>query len=230
MKPKKGGKGADILPDSQLPPLPSEPELYSELPSLPEAPETAGLPEIELPPPIKGLDEFELPDLEMTGKEPSGKQAQPPELQKGLLPGMAEKSSAEPLLPNWPGIPGKQKETGLPELPDLPQFSMKDVKEGTTEQEPHIEIPDNVPNVKPFTPEPKREMVSGLVNFGSGFYLNAQDFGIVMDNLDGVVKLQKRHHKLTELKKEENQHYEQANLLFEDIQRKLMFIDRTLFE
>ena len=51
-----------------------------------------------------------------------------------------------------------------------------------------------------------------------------------MDNLDGVVKLQKRHHKLTELKKEENQHYEQANLLFEDIQRKLMFIDRTLFE
>ena len=94
------------------------------------------------------------------------------------------------------------------------------------------DIPSEVPELKPFEPKQKSEsdFGEGLISHGGSHYLSSFDFRMVTDSFDDITKTQKKHHKLTEIKKEENQHYEEINVLFEDLQRRLMLIDRTLFE
>lgn len=200
LKTKKGGKKEEHLgigqDFQQLPTLPSDAEMYSELPNLPEAPETAGLPEIELPPPLKGLEGFDFPE--------------------GMDEGAGKKPVAELLIPEWP----RAAEAKLPELPAMPEAS---------EEKPWENIPAEVPELK--VPEPENHPLGGsLVSHKSGFFLKAEDFRMVKDDIDAVIRVQKKHHRLTDIKKEENSHYEQMSEIIEDAQRKLMHVDRTLFE
>lgn len=200
LKAKKGGKEKERLGTAQdfqqLPPLPNDSEMYSELPSLPEAPETPGLPEIELPTPLKGLEGFDFPE--------------------GMGEEAGKKPAAEPLIPEWP----RTAETKLPELPAMPE---------QPEEKPWENIPVDVPELR--MPEPEEQPLGGsLVSHKSGFFLKAEDFRRVKDDIDAMIRVQKKHHKLTDIKKEENLHYEQMSGIIEDMQRKLMHVDRTLFE
>lgn len=239
LKPKKGLKGVEHLAaasqSAQLPPMPTDSELYSELPNLPEAPETSGLPEIELPEPLKGLESF---DATVNGEE--GGRGDEREFGDEDEEGEAEASRKatvpQPLLPNWPelgkpfGRPfGKQFEEKLPEVPEMPELKFEEEPQAETELQ---NIPSEVPELKPFEPRQKgeSEFSEGLISQGGSHYLSSTDFRMVTDSFDSIIKTQKKHHNLTEIRKEENQHYEQINVLFEDIQRRLMLIDKTLFE
>lgn len=210
LKPKKR-KGEEPLAAPELPPLPAEGELYSELPSLPEAPETSGLPEMELPP-LKGLDGFELPEMEAGTKE------------------------AESLFKEWPKASKpeakaqKIEQPELPEIPELPPFKLED-EQPLPQQllpRPVTEAPAEMPEARPFMPE--HEPIGKLISRDNKFFMSASDFRIMRESLEQMSRTQKKHHKLTEIKKEESQHYEHLNMLAEDMQRKLMLIDRTLFE
>ncbi len=264
LKPKKGLKGAELLaaaPQStQLPPLPTDSELYSELPNLPEAPETSGLSEIELPEPLKGLEGFDVTgtgeekrfgEEDEAGENPNRakhdwaqSQIERSSIAHSAVGGIAPKgdlgeaeasketATPQPLLPNWPelGKPfGKQFEEKLPELPEMPELKFEEEPQAETELQ---NIPSEVPELKPFEPEQKgeSEFSEGLISHGGSHYLSSTEFRMVTDGFDSIIKTQKKHHNLTEIRKEENQHYEQINVLFEDIQRRLMLIDKTLFE
>ena len=215
LKPKKG-KRADIsMPADQnmqgLPPMPNEQELYSELPNLPEAPEASGLPEIELPQ-LKGLGEFDFPkemDEDMAKKE------------EGM-----PKEKEESLFPNWPQMP-KRAEMKFQDLPKLPSMITEEPMEKET---PWTMTPAEVPAAMPFMPEQKTGIGGKLITHNNEFFLKAEDFRMVRNNLDSISKTQKKHHRLTEIRKEETIQYDNINSSVEDMQRKLMHIDKTLFE
>ncbi len=200
LKAKKGQKKEEFESSAnfeQLPPLSTENELYSELPNLPEAPETPGLPEIELPPPLKGLGDFDFPEGMggETGKKPA--LAETPEANAQYNPNRY-KPSEEQLIPKWP----KAAELKLPELP-APELKM---------------------------PEPHPDAWSGLISHRNNFFLTAEDFRMIENSIDAIIRIQKKHHRLTDIKKEENSHYEHVSFAIEEMQRKLMHVDRTLFE
>lgn len=213
LKPKGKKTGAEEPAASQqLPPLPSESEFYSELPTLPEAPEMPGLPEIDLPQPMKGMEDFELPD------EPSMRQ------RPQMLPSNSPR--AEKFKEEWM----KSQDEKLPELPKMSTPEESKAK-------PWLNIPSEVPELKPFQQQPgEKEESHGLPGTGklisrnNSFFLEAEDFRTIRSNLEKIAKGQKKHHILTELKKEEGDHYDHINSLTEEMQRKLMHIDRTLFD
>ena len=234
LKAKKGGEKAEHLGTAQdfqqLPPLPNDSEMYSELPNLPEAPETAGLPEIELPPPLKGLEGFDFPEGmgEEAGKRPSQRFAEITSPGSRYKTAVAEQigqrpiahsshRGIEPLIPEWP----RAAEAKLPELPAMPE---------QPEEKPWENIPVDVPELRMPEPEHQPGFGGGFVSHKNGFFLKAEDFMRVKGNIDAMVRVQKKHHKLTYIKKEENSHYEQMSGIIEDAQRKLMHVDRTLFE
>ncbi len=203
LKPKKGSQKATGIQSKEFPPLPSEHELYSELPNLPEAPETSGMPEIELPQQMKELEELDLPDIKPNSdSNDKWKPSQMPDL-KNI------------------------------EIPELPKLKKDDIKEDRVSA--WLNIPAEVPELKPFKEEGEAQPVTqsfsaGLVSQNNSFFLRAEDYRMVRESLDRIARSQKKHHRITELKKEENEHYEKINMLTEEMQRKLMHIDRTLFE
>lgn len=211
LKARKGQKQGEFESPAnfgQLPPLSSESELYSELPSLPEAPETSGFPEIELPPPLKGLEGFDFP--EGTGIKPAQETA---EIQPA-----AKYGQYKPLIPAWP----KSEEPKLPDLPAMPEATEGKPWENTAPAEvPELQLPE---------PEPKPDFGGSLISHKNSFFLKSDDFRTVKDDIDDIIRIQKKHHKLTDIKKEENAQFEHMSIIIEDAQRKLMHLDRTLFE
>ncbi len=235
LKAKKGPKKEETPESSanfeQLPPLSTESELYSELPNLPEAPETPGFPEIELPPPLKGLDDFEFPEGMggETGNKPTQGFAEiQPVAKYGQYKPTAEQIGAspiahsahrgiEPLIPEWP----KAAEPKLPDLPAIPE---------APEGKPWENIPADVPELQISGPKPKPGFGGNLISHKNSFFLKAEDFRMISDDIDSIIRSQKKHHKLTDIKKEENAQFERMSFIIEDAQRKLMHVDRTLFE
>lgn len=165
---------------SDMPSFSEEPELYSELPNLPEAP--SDLPEIELP-------LFDQPEEPKAGPPAS------PEWHKPVPEPVPEPPKQEEPPKNW------------------------------------LSIPSEVPELKPFQPEVQEHLPSGsLVSQNNAFFLSVEDFRMTRDNLDKMLRMHKKHHVLTDVKKEENIQYERINTLVEDVQRKLMHMDRILFD
>ena len=220
LKPKKGMKGAEQSVSQQLPPLPSESDFYSELPTLPEAPEMPELPEIELPQPTKDMEDL---SEELAMPQNSSKYSTTTEKtnEKWL------KSPED--MPEETKVQNSQAESA--------QFYQAD-KKPTSEPEPWLNIPSEVPELKPFQqPEEHEEESFGsqsetghLISKDNAFFLRAEDFRMVRSNLDKIVKANKKHHTLTDLKKEEGAHYERIDTLSDEMQRKLTHIDKTLFD
>ena len=213
LKPKKKERGAGPAMSQQLPPLPTDSEFYSELPNLPEAPESSGIPDIDLPPPMKGFEDFSLPEApSMSPQAPADDED-------------ADNQSA-PLLPNWPETV-KPAEGDLPELPKAPAGEGGEISE---EQPAWFSFDKSGQETKPVLQESDVEEHGKLISINNNFFMKAYDFRRVRDNFDYILRTQKKHHRLTDIKKEENAEYEKMNSLVEDIQRKLMQIDKTLFE
>lgn len=214
LKAKKGGKKEEFESQAsfgQLPPLSSESELYSELPSLPEAPETPGLPEIELPPPLKGLGDLDFP--EGAGMAPAQETAE--------AKPAAKYGRYEPLMPAWPKPEEPKPQSGIvPDLPAMPEAQ---------EEKPWENAPAEVPELQ-MRIGPEQDFKGSLVSHKNSFFLKSDDFRTVKSDIDDIIRAQKKHHKLTDIKKEENAQFEHMSAIIEDAQRKLMHLDRTLFE
>lgn len=210
LKAKKGQKQEEFESQAnfgQLPPLSSESELYSELPSLPEAPETSGFPEIELPPPLKGLEGFDFPEVKDVKAAQETAEIQP----------AAKYGQYKPLIPAWP----KSEEPKLPDLPAMPE---------ATEEKPWENTHAEVPELQMQETEPIHDFRGSLISHKNSFFLKSDDFRTVKSDIDDIIRIQKKHHKLTDIKKEENAQFEHMSIIIEDAQRKLMHLDRTLFE
>ena len=213
LKAKKAQKNEEQLDTGQgfeqLPPLPLENELYSELPNLPEAPETPGLPELDLPQPLKGLGEFDF-------QEGIGEEAE-----KKMMPALPSagdrqrQQPIEPLIPEWP----KPAATKMPEMPAMVEH---------TNENPWG-IPKEVPELNMPEPGPRQGEGGHSIN-KNNFFLRSEDFKMIVEDIDTIVRVQKKHHKLNGIKKDENAQYEHMSFLIEDAQRKLMHVDKTLFE
>ncbi|MBI2176015.1 hypothetical protein HYU40_01535 [Candidatus Woesearchaeota archaeon] len=230
LKAKKGQKKEEFESQAnfeQLPPLPTENELYSELPNLPEAPETSGFPEIELPPPLKGLGGFDF--------LPEGTGTKPPHESSEIQPAIKHDQyipNVEPLIPAWP----KAEEPKLPDLPAMPESP-----EGKSWENVPAEVPElqmqigssrlHIPHsgIAPEA-EPKPGLGGSLISHKNSFFLKSDDFRTVKNDIEDIIRIQKKHHKLTDIKKEENAQFEHMSIIIEDAQRKLMHLDRTLFE
>ncbi len=223
LKPKRKEKGSEHAVSQQLPPLPTDSEFYSELPNLPEAPELSGIPDIDLPQPMKGFD------------EPEEKPMRRPQMQRPAP--VPQPDFKEEWLKSQDYLP-KEKQDELPELPPVPKMTAADWSTPSAQQknEPWLNIPSEMPELKPFQPSEEREesydapKEGGTISRNNAFFLNSDDFRMVRNNLDKIAKTQKKHHMLTDLKKEEGGNYDRINSLTEEMQRKLMHIDRTLFE
>ena len=219
LKPKKAQKSNQTQPDMSFsqPQQQSsnEPELYSELPNLPEAPETSSIPDIDLPPPMKGFEDFSLPEAPNMGQEPQSHDDD-----------IAPVGGPSPLLPNWPES-ARPAEGDLPELPKAPASGEGEFSE---EQPAWFSFQQNGQDTKPVLQESEIEEHGKLISINNSFFMKAYDFRRVRDNFDYILRTQKKHHRLTDIKKDENLEYDKMNALVEDIQRKLMQIDKTLFE
>ena len=187
------------------------PELYSELPNLPEAPESANVPEIALPQ-MQGFEDFSLPEAPLGAN---------PEAQKPDENSKAREAPA-PLLPDWPDT-GKTEGNELPELAKTPTG-------GENEQPPWFSFQQASQETKPILKETETEERGKLININNSFFMKANDYRRVKDSFEHILRMQKKHHRLTDIKKEENVEYDKMNALVEDIQRKLMQVDKTLFE
>ena len=217
LKPKKAQKIEQPQPDTSFSQPQqqnsNEPELYSELPNLPEAPETSSIPDIDLPPPMKGFEDFSLPEA------PSMRPGSPVDEDDG-------DNQSKPLLPNWPES-ARPAEGDLPELPKAPAAEDTEL---TEEQQTWFGFDKNGQDTKPVLQESEIEEHGKLISINNSFFMKAYDFRRVRDNFDYILRTQKKHHRLTDIKKDENLEYDKMNALVEDIQRKLMQIDKTLFE
>ena len=220
LKPKKAQKSGLTQQDMPFslpqPENSNEPEFYSELPNLPEAPETSAIPDIDLPPPMKGFKDFSLPEA------PAGMDQEPQAHDDDTKP----VGGPSPLLPNWPE-PAKPAEGDLPELPKQPATGEGEL---TEEQPAWFSFQQSGWESKPVLQESETEEHGKLISINNNFFMRAYDFRRVKDNLEYIIRTQKKHHRLTDIKKDENAEYDKMNALVEDIQRKLMQIDKTLFE
>jgi hypothetical protein len=220
LKPKKRGKSEDFLAPApehkgyaQLPPLPSGEDVYSDLPSLPEAPDVPGLSEMNANGSGMESEGLDLPESSSgMGLKDWGPESSSDTEQEGF-----------PELPKMPSVPeddDKKPNFSLPELPRPKEDS---------------DIPDKIPELNHFAPENRYDSSKlrghgRVITQNDGFYLISHDFKMIVGNINSAIKLHKRHHKLSVIKKEDNKKYEELGSIAEDLERNLMRIDRELFE
>ena len=123
--------------------------------------------------------------------------------------------AVEPLIPEWPKAAEPKLQPGMPEA---------------TGQKPWDNIPAEVPELQLPETEPQPGLGGSLISHKNSFFLKSDDFRMIMGDIDAMIRVQKKHHKLTDIKKEENAQFEHMSFIIEDAQRKLMHVDRTLFE
>ena len=215
LKPNKAQKGSKpqlAMPSQQAQESQSnEPELYSELPNLPEAPESANAPEISLPQ-MQGFEDFSLPEAPLDANQEEQK------TDTGSNTGEAP----APLLPDWPDT-GKPEGSELPEMPKTPS-------EGEAEQPSWFSFQQTSQETAPAMKGTEGEEHGKLISINNSFFMKANDYRRVKDSFEHILRMQKKHHRLTDIKKEESVEYDKMNVVVEDIQRKLMQVDKTLFE
>ncbi|MBU2560890.1 MAG: hypothetical protein KKD17_01235 [Nanoarchaeota archaeon] len=234
------------LPENSLPPLPTEvpgavppkpverklesPKM--ELPTLPpigsaqpsRAPRKIGT-ETALPP---------VPGMEIMIPEPP----EMPEAEEYTPEGGAE----EPARPEFPDIPEAPSEELVPDripplegLPEPPEFTSRTEavppRPAQRYAPPKRIEPEALPATTYFAPEepmPKRREVRGPL------FIRTDRFRAIIDDIEQVRAKFKEEDdtffRITDIKNAQDQKFEEFRQSLEDIQRKLLFIDRSLFE
>ncbi|MFC1741229.1 hypothetical protein ACFL3V_01705 [Nanoarchaeota archaeon] len=274
--PKMGGEFPEplkedvpSLPDSSLPPLPTEvpaevppkpeetklespkvdmlqpPEMAGlttepkkvepAMPTLPEMPHIPEMPEamapehpvpvegdapklLELPPDIDQPEMSKLPDLEM----PEEKMEAPPEQAKPEFPEVPHDAMIPDSIPPLEGLPEAPEFTPEPE----PMPIIKDEPADTIIEE-HAEAPPAVFVAPEHEPLLRRRHEGPL-------FIKTDTVKAIMDDIEQVKAKFKEEDdiffRITDVKGAQDQHYEDFRQTLEDMQRKLLFIDRSLFE
>ncbi|MBN1544727.1 hypothetical protein JW898_04665 [Candidatus Woesearchaeota archaeon] len=234
------------LPETSLPPLPTEvpgtipprpveskleaPKM--ELPALQpigtaltsRAPRKIGKEKTALPP---------IPGMEMMMPEPP----EMPETEK-YTPDEAE----EPARPEFPEIPEAPSEEVVPDripplegLPEPPEFSSRTEtafpRPAQRYSPPKRIEPEQLPSTAYFAaeePMPRRREPKGPL------FIRTDRFRAIIDDIEQVRAKFKEEDdtffRITEIKNAQDQKFEEFRQSLEDVQRKLLFIDRSLFE
>jgi len=220
------------LEEEKLPPLPDVHEEMPELPPLPDIHEEPKKKKISMPK-IKGKGLFgmfkkkkveeEMPPLpheEMPELPPL------PDVHGEPLPKEAEE------LPELPPLP-EEKEEELPELPELPEI------EEAPKVERKLPIP---PTIGPFKAEPeeKHEVVEPVKEVVKETpvvkrkFVTIDEFRNVQSNINdarGVLKgIDAFLSEISEDKSAIDREFSEWNNCLKDIQKKILFVDKTLFE
>jgi hypothetical protein len=209
-----------------------------ELPPLPsfEAGEAQGF-GTELPP----LPETSLPPLpsEMPSLVPEAPEEKKIEAPKMMLP-----EAPQPTITEQKKVEARPvtQETTFPTIPELP------TEEFVPEKIPPLE---NIPEAPAFTEAPKefaprqieiedvpvyalREEMPKARERRGPLFVRSDGFKAIADDIEQIRAKFKEEDdiffRVTEVKNAQDQKYEAFRLALEDMQRKLLFIDRTLFE
>ncbi len=248
------------LPDTSLPPLPSD--VPGEIPPAPETEEEEmKTPKTELPEPPEmeephegGEEEYEIAEpptdeeIPFEKEEEEGEKEAPSadEIKQVMGTVEAEMGSKS----EFPSMPEKVDDDfvpdtvppleGLPEAPDFgaePSIPARAKEEYLPEPEPDYgqEMPETIgPEEHPayFAPEepaaPQRKEMRGPL------YIRSDRFKAVLDDIEQIRAKFKEEDdffmRISDIKSAQDQKFEGFKKSLEDVQRKLLFIDRTLFE
>lgn len=246
------------LPESSLPPLPSEfpqaipqkPEhetLQSPKMEFPSTPVwgvepkkmAARQPIMSTPPTKKEFETHEMPTF------PDYPQDMPSEQElAGTIPPMPQKPRTEQRpKPEFPSMPEQAADEIVPDripplegIPDAPEFTPEPEPMHRFEPVPEQSYPDYPEHtIQPFAYLPPEEKAPKNVRHGAGpLYIRTDTIRAVLDYIEQLKsKFTEEDNlvfRLKEVKSAQDEHYESFRQTLEDIQRKLLFIDRSLFE
>jgi hypothetical protein len=243
------------LPDSSLPPLPTE--LPGEVPPAPEEKELE-TPKVDMPKPPIGAEpkkvETQLPEIPEFKEEelPEELPEAPalPDVPEAHKIGVAEKPHVHPTeeaakeeapKPTFPELPEHPAHDVVPDkvpplegLPDAPAFIPEEpspVVEEAPAPEP-MKIPEEALPTMEYLAEDvtplKRRVPQGPL------YIQTDRVRAVLDDIEQIKAKFKAEDdvffRINEVKSNQDQRFEDFRQTLEDMQRKLLFIDRSLFE
>jgi hypothetical protein len=257
--PETKEEGLPPIPDTSLPPLPTEvpgevppkPEEKEmaapkvELPEPPKmefpAPEKVEVekPELEAPKPEAAMPMPPLPETpeipEPPAAEPAPEMPTPEEIKEVMG---KEEVAAKPTFPETPPLPSDDiipdKIPPLEGLPEPPEFK--------AEQRPQIfesagEVaPPPAPVAEEMPPAyfPPEEPVMQKRPARGPLFIRSDRFKAIIDDIEQVRASFKSEDdvflRITDVKNSQDQKFEDFRQSLEDMQRKLLFIDRSLFE
>ena len=205
-----GSKKKKELSPLDLPPSP--PEMQADFPPMPD------LPKLDDLPPLPRMGDFPRPtDLKpamQIGSGPMQNREQPPR-------------------------PPKPLELKMPPMPKLPP--MPEPEEAFHEEDFDIPEPRDIAEKKPVSMRvppiaPLPQMDEKKIKYPgiNPLFMKSADYQSVMAGLSGLKSRIKETESLldeiTGLKKEKEEHLEEWRTLLEDMQRKLVYIDKKIFE
>jgi len=256
------GKTPD-LPDSSLPPLPTD--VPGAVPPAPTE-EKLEAPKMDLPPPpALGAEPdkppMELPELppeEPAIPETPAAEPKPPAVpetpEKPELPAMPAApvedkppipEAPKPEFPPMPAAPGELVPDKIPPLeglPEAPAFEPEEFKPAPLVEEPVLPEqpmyePADMPKAADFSPaefvpaekhEPVRRDIRGPM------FIRTDRFKAIIEDIEHVKSRftdeDDIFSRIGDVKSSQDKIYENYRQTLEDIQRKLLFIDRSLFE
>ena len=200
------------------------------------------------PPPLEGFEENlpELPDFDEkisapehdTGKEPTFDfPANVPDFSKEDFPGMTfheEKTIGGEGLPELPDFPEFEEKLSVPDarapMPQAPQPAIPAVSE--PQQEPEEEMPGFAPGLprmgrRLFAHEKRREIPKTIYVRVDNFKATLGSINIVRSDLR---KSEEALTKLENIKSSKDKSFDKIKSSLDDLQKKLIFIDKTLFK
>ena len=228
--PQKPEESEIETPRVELPEPPTLPEVPLEEPKkveVPPEPLNAPLPEMPEPPSVemeKPVEEEKMEPVEepmVNVVEPDIEEMESP-LEKPEFPAPLEMH--EDMLPD--------KIPPLEGLPEAPEFKPADVDETIGEKElpePVIE-PEEMPSYSPYE-KPSESVVREI---RGSLFIRTDKFKRAIEHIEEIkTKFQEEDDtffRITEVKSVQDQRFESFRESLEDVQRKLLFIDRSLFE
>ncbi|MBW2983658.1 hypothetical protein KY361_00930 [Candidatus Woesearchaeota archaeon] len=233
------GKKKKVVSGLDIPPAPPPVKISEEVSAPPEAielPEFPSLPEFP-PPPGKGLPTFEE-GLKRGGKAPPVKEA----IEKEIPPPMEEipppptEEMEMPPPPMKAPLPVKAK-GDIPEAPPAPGIPPPPMKA------PEEELPEAPPRPEEAAPEmPSFEAVEeeigeeekvGMRVTEGPIFIRADNYRYVLDELSVARNIVKESGELfagiENISSSSEQAYENWRLCLEDVERKLLYVDKSLF-
>ena len=243
-KEKKSGNAAKLppLPDmSSLPPLPDMPgEQVSQEPVPPLPKQDEQSPPEEAAPLFPDIPEEGLPQSDLPEPRPA-EVAPEPEME------MPEEKPIQE-VPN--------KIPDLEELPEPPAFKPEAEPEPIFEQlkpispprpfgaEPskppavHSGVPEHLPQLEGFKPEPFVPAAQGKLVMKRGatgpLFVRMDEYKTLLEDIEqmkiGFKQNETIYTRLEDYRTDQDKHFEKFHQALEDIQRKLLYMDKTLFE
>lgn len=227
------------LPETSLPPLPSE--VPGELPPAPEIMDMDA-PKMEMPESHKMAPASEkieaAPEMEEEIPEPPSIEEEPE-----LAPEMPTEEEFTAQKPEFPEVPEAVSEVvpdkipPLEGLPEAPEFKPEEAAETfAAPSMPKHAMPRAAPAAQapatyaapeePF--EPKKKLMRGPL------FIRTDRFKTVLEDIELIKAKFKEEDdlffRINDIKGVQDQKFEEFKKSLEDIQRKLLFIDRSLFE